>query len=256
MLYGLYQSSVGADTQLRRLEMVANNLANASTTAFKPDVPVFRVLPNEDIQAGTANEMPEELYHHAGAVTIARSATDFSNGSILETGAAFDVALAGPGFFEVSDGENQFLTRRGSFTRSAEDELVMADSGEHILDSTGNPIELPPGATEIQIANDGMISATLPGTSTPVPVAQISIVMPEQMAALQKQGDSHYSYDGEFVDLPSETRLIQGSLEQSAVRPAMEMLTMMESSRAIEMNMNMIQQQEHTLGLLLESLSQ
>lgn len=255
MLYGLYQSAQGAHIQAKRLEVTANNLANSGTTAFKQDVAVVRTVRQFDDMLGDVMQGIEAENHgfpnHNGATAIADVVTDYSNGSVNRTDGTFDVALRGPGFFRVSDGDNTYLTRNGSFALDTEGSLVTADSGLSVLDAAGQPIAVPPDARRVGISASGVMSDEL------TPFAQIGVVMPPDTAELQKLGNSLYAEPEETEELdPSLVRVVQGHLENSGVEPMSEMLSMIEVTRAFEMNMNMIQYQDASVGRLLSAASQ
>ena len=255
MLYGLYQSAQGANVQARRLEVTAHNLANTNTTAYKQDMAVIRTVPQFDELLGAAldGRAPNEngLEHHNGATAIADVVTDFSNGPIRETGGRLDVAFRGPGFFRVTDGNETFLTRNGSFVRDPAGVLVTADQGLAVLDFNNQTINIPADSVELGINENGTIA------DRRGPIATIAAVMPPDTADLKKLGNSLYADSEQTASLdPQLVRMIQGHLEASGVEPMSEMMSMIEVSRAFEMNMNMIQYQDHSLGRLLSATAQ
>lgn len=253
MLYGLYQSAVGADLQSMRMDTVANNIANAGTASFKRDLAIFAVRQQQAELDGQLHEVPPELREHPGAALIAETVTDFTQGPLQSTGAAFDVAVMGTGFLRVSDGQQEFLTRRGSLTLNADAELVQADTGYHVLDPRGKPIEIPPGM-DVQIDEAGVIMAVDPVTRTAQIVGEMDLVQPHDTRTLIKRGESLYEASAGYTDADPQTRIRQGYLEQSGVQPIHEMLAMIETSRAFEANMNLIQYQDQTLGHLLQAV--
>jgi len=253
MLYGLYQSAVGADLQAIKMETISNNLANAGTTSFKRDLAVFSVRDQQAKTDGDLNEVPGHLQNHPGSAVIAETFTDFTQGSPSATGANFDVALLGPGFLQVSDGDQTFLSRRGSFALNADSELVQSDTGLSVLDENEEPISLPPGF-DVQFGQDGTISSIDPQTHEILSVAKLGLVQPENLRSLQKMGDSLYLAEGETTPAGPELRISQGFLEGSGVNPIKEMLGMIETSRGFEANMNLIQHQDNALAQLLQAV--
>ena len=261
MLYGLYHSAQGASVQQRRLETTAHNLANAGTTAFKPDVTVVRTVPQfEDalgrvfdrlgLPEGTAPGGPG-FEQHNGAVAVADVVTDFSNGSIRKTGGPLDLAISGPGFFRVGNVDRQFLTRNGDFVIDPEGVVVTADTGLPLLDEASRPIVLPPDAADIGVGPSGLVTDRL------ATVANIDLVVPLDESQLSKLGDSLYAADVETAPADwGQSRLVQGHLEASGSEPMGEMLSMIEVTRAFEMNMTMLQTQDASLGMLLKAASQ
>ncbi len=253
MLYGLYQSAVGADLQAIKMETISNNIANAGTTSFKRDLAVFSVREQQAKTDGGLHEIPANLRKHPGSAVIAETFTDFSQGSVSATGANFDVALMGPGFLQVSDGDQTFLSRRGAFALNANSELVQADTGLSVLDEDGEIISLPPGF-DVQFGNDGSIFSIDPQTKQVLPVSRLGLVQPEDLRTLKKMGDSLYLAEGETTPAGAELQIRQGFLEGSGVNPIKEMLGMIETSRAFESNMNLIQHQDNSLAQLLQAV--
>ena len=247
MLHGLYSSAQGAMIQSRRLDVVANNIANANTSTFKRDLPLTGTLPQFDVLLNQADPLPNGLENHLGAAAIQKVYTDFADGPLELTGDPLDVALRGPGFFRVSNGEEEFLTRDGSFTIAPTGELVTTDQNLRLLDSQGLPIEIPAAATQLAIGASGTITDLRLG-----PVADLQIVVPPEPPT--KLGDSLYAMQEDIVAAdPIATRVISGHLEASGVEPTSEMIQMVHTSRAFELNMTMLQTQDHSLGQLLDA---
>ncbi|WP_166830373.1 flagellar hook-basal body protein [Thalassoroseus pseudoceratinae] len=252
MLYGLYLSAQGAQVQSKRLDVIANNLANADTSGFKRDLAVAQTYHPFDVEHGTAHELPRHLERVTGGTSITDVITDFQNGSLKETGARFDVALEGQGFLRVSDGQNEFLTRDGSLTQNAVGELV-TEQGERVLDTTGSPIVIPPDATEISIGADGVISA-MDDLGVQTALAQLDVVMPQSLADLQKIGDNHFVTNGPTEAAGPATRVRQGYVEGSGVNAISETVHMIDASKAFETNLNLLKLQDETLSRLLQAV--
>lgn len=253
MLYGLYQSAVGADLQALKMETISNNIANAGTSSFKRDLAVFSVQAQQAEMDGKMHEVPSNLHGHPGATVLAETFTDFSQGPVTATGANFDIALMGPGFLQVTDGEQTFLSRRGSLALNADSRLVQADTGLTVLDEHELPIEMPPGF-DMQIGDDGSVFAVDPQTKEVIPVGKLGLVQPHDHRTLQKMGDSLYATNEETTTAGAELRIRQGFLEGSGVQPVKEMLAMIETSRGFEANMNLIQHQDNSLAQLLQAV--
>ncbi len=252
MIYGLYLSAQGAQAQSSRLDVVANNLANASTTAFKRDLALFQAHAPERNPA--EGEPPEPLEHATGGVSLAGVVTDFRDGPLVQTGGPLDIALRGPGFFVVSDGTQQFLTRNGQLVRDASGRLVLQDTGHALLNTAGLPIQVPEEAVRLEIVPDGTVVA-VNSDGTRSELGRIDVVMPKSLRELKKVGNSLYRPTGQTVSL-SQTggfQIRQGFLEGSDVQPIREMMELIEASRAFEANLNLIRTQDETLGQLLQS---
>ena len=250
MLYGLYLSAQGAQARSTQLQVVANNLANAGTNAFKRDLALFQAHRPFDAEYGSSTYPPGGLNGSTGGITVESTVTDHSQGALQKTGGAFDFAIAGPGFFRVSNGEDELLTRDGRFARTANGELVTADGGYRVLSSEGTAIRLNPDASGIEVAQDGTISERFPSGELS-PVARLALVSPQEPKALEKLGDSLYRPLGETAPPTADTRVAQGFLEASGVNPVQETMRMIEASRAFETNVNMLRFQDESLARLL-----
>jgi flagellar basal-body rod protein FlgF len=257
MIYGLYHSAQGAEAQSQRLGVVANNLANAATNAFKRDLAVFQAHRPFDLENGTGNESPHNLNELSGGMSLADVATDFSNGSFVQTGGTYDIALGGPGFLRVSDGDQEFLTRDGRLTVDENGDLVTHDGKFRVQGVSGGTITIPNNATEIQISPNGTLIAfnETGGTVTRTELDQLDIVRPESTKDLVKIGNSMYQFEGTPVSAHDETEVRQGFLEASGSNSVTEMMELIEASRAFETNINMMKFQDESLGRLLQSVT-
>ena len=257
MIYGLYHSAQGAESESLRLGVVANNLANASTNAFKRDLAIFQAHRPFDLENGSGNEPRHNLNELSGGMSLVDVATDFSNGTLLQTGGTYDVALGGPGFLRVSDGDQEFLTRDGRLSVDENGELVTHDGAFQVLGVSGGTITIPNNATDVEISSNGTLFAInqAGGTLTRTELDQLDIVRPESTGDLVKIGNSMYQFDGTPVSAHDETEIRQGFLEASGSRPVTEMLELIEASRAFETNINMMKFQDESLERLLQSVS-
>lgn len=255
MIYGLYLSSQGADAQSTRLDVISNNLANASTSAFKRDLAVFQALDPHDVKEGVATQSPGQLNDSTGGVALADVYTDFANGPLTRTGGQFDVALAGPGFLKVSDGQQEFLTRNGRLGIDNDGYLVSEELGMRVLSSSGAPLEIPADAGDIEVAPDGTLYTVSPsGQRTSFDT--IGLFQPDSLDDLQKVGNSLYRAGGEVASAGGRAQIKQGFLEASGTNSVTEMVEMIGASRAFETNVNMIKYQDEALGLLLQAVPQ
>ena len=205
----------------RRLEAVANNLANINTTGFKADNFAFQV----DIEdPARAAEKPYDIrfVREAGLVR------DMSQGAIQMTGAPFDVAIQGEGFFAVQNNDGQTAyTRNGAFTLSAAGQLI-TQSGKPVLSDAGAPLVFDLQGARPVIDAEGAI------TVNGVEVGRLGIYSFEAPEGLEKLGDNLYGANGQAATRPAETRAVQGALENSNVRAVVELARMIEISRAYE----------------------
>jgi flagellar basal body rod protein FlgG len=244
MIYGMYLSTGGAILQSRRVETIANNLANAATTGFKRDLFLVRARASHDVENGLARPGagPENV---GGGVLPFAVETDFSPGGLEQTGNPLDVALAGDGFFRVSDGEQEYLTRDGNFALDALGNLRLQGTGDRVLDEGGAPIVLST-SLPVEIAADGSV---LQGG---VPQQRLGVVEPSDYHDLKKVGANRYQSTGPVVAAPGQVQ--QGFLELSGTNPTNELMQLIEASRAYEANINLIRYHDEALGRLLSDV--
>lgn len=255
MIYGLYLSAQGADAAAFHQAVIANNLANSSSPGFKPDVPVFQAHAVFDQLHLQPQAAPDTIDDQTGGLTVAGTITDFSPGSHNVTGSDLDVAILGqrPAFLEVGSGQQRFLTRNGQMMLNENSQLVMADAeAMPLLGVDGDPIEIPSNVIRISIASDGSVAGMLPD-NTRQSLGQLSLVEPESLELLEKQGSGRYINWGKSQ--PSlDAQVRQGAFEQSASEPISGMVNMIQSSRGFEMNMNLIRLQDETVAQLLQTI--
>lgn len=218
MADGIYTALSGAIAQQQALDVVANNVANASTRGFRGDRVVFGELlagatgQNSATpgQAQPAPEGPPKPVDVARHVQVESTVIDGSSGVMVRTGNALDVALNGKGFFVVETPQGPRYTRGGGFSLDAEGTLKT--SAGHAVHGQNGPIRLPPGAHDIQIAEDGTIRAN--GQDS----GKLQIVQFGNPALLQKEGLTLFSTPTGVNPVPDlQTTTIQGHIESSNV---------------------------------------
>lgn len=254
MIYGLYLSGQGAQAQSERLNVLSNNLANASTGAFKRDLAMFQAHDPYDVEQGVADHVPGNLNEMTGGVTLADIVTDHSNGSLTQTGGQYDLALVGPGFFTVSDGRETLLTRNGRFTVDQQGTLVTADDGHTVMGAGNAPIRIPSDASDVNVSADGRVLA-INAAGAAEEIGRINLVQTATPDQLEKVGNNYYRSAGSLAAAGDDLQVMQGHLEESGVRPVLEMMNLIEASRAFEANINTMRLQDETLGQLLQSVS-
>jgi len=252
MLYGLYQSAQGIQAQSSRVDVIANNLANASTTGFKRDFATFQSSRPYDVEHGGTSEPPGNQNAFSGGVGAAQVETDFSSGPLTRTGATYDVALTGHGFFQVSDGQQKYLTRNGQFTVGANGDLVTQSTGMRVLSSAGAPIPIPTESVRMEIGADGTLTS-IGNDGERTQIAKIGLVQPASDNQLQKLGNSLFRNQGSVAPAAADLQTKQGYLEGSGVNALKEMVEMVQASRAVEANVNMIKFQDDALDRLLQA---
>jgi flagellar basal-body rod protein FlgF len=251
MIYGLYLSAQGAETQSLRQAVLANNLANAQTPAFKPDVPVFRAHFPFDAREEQPTEVPDTLNDQTGGVSLAATVTDFSQGPLQITNRDLDVAVMGRGFLQVSSPTGPLLTRNGQLARDTQGRLTTPE-GHVVHDLSGQPVVIPDGYTSINITHDGVVSAVDPGDVRET-FGTLGLFEPTDLRTMTKEGSSFYRpLNG--VQPTNNGELRQGVLEQSNADPVHGMVELIETSRAFEMNINLVKYQDEMLGQLIQSV--
>jgi len=241
----MYISAEGAKAQAKRMEFIANNLANVDTPGFKRDIPTFQARFAEAIQKGHDFSGSKSVNDVGGGVKLAEVDTDFSNATMRQTKIDTDFAVNGDGFFQVQtpDGE-KLLTRAGNFEIDALGQLVTQAGHFQVLDDAGGPIKLDselPWDTQ----RGGMIVQE--GQSV-----AIGLQRPQSMGDLVKVGNNAFRTLGPIAKVPETERDIRpGFLEMSGVSSTTEMMTMIETSRAFEANTKLIQHQDGMLSNLL-----
>ena len=247
MILGLYQSALGAKVQSTRQDVLSNNLANASTNSFKRDLLRVQAHPSFDEAQGTGTYSPQRLDKIAGGSLPSSVVTDFRMGPLTPTQAPFDAALSGPGFFQVSDGKRNYLTRDGQFSLNSQGHLVTREQGLAVLGPGGTPITGINPLEPIDIRSDGLIS------QNGVEIGRLNIVQPASPQQLTKQGRNLYSNVGPLAPVSPDTQVRQGYLEASGTQPITEMMELIEAARGFEANINMIKHQDESLERLLQS---
>jgi flagellar basal-body rod protein FlgF len=238
----IYLSMSGAKATLQRQDVLAHNLANASTTGFRAELAAFRAVPVRGDGASTRAYALESTIGY-----------DPRGGPLQTTGRELDVAMKGNAWLAVQglDGTEAY-TRAGALDVDAEGQLVTA--GGRLVLGDGGPITLPPGA-RIDIAGDGTVNATV-GNGRPQPVGRLKLVSPE--APLQRGTDGLFrATDGNDLDADPNARLQAGALEGSNVSPVETMVAMIAAARQFEQQMKSLQtaeQREQAAARLLSPM--
>lgn len=248
MIYGIHHSAAGMMTHEYRRGVLANNLANADTTGFKRDVAVFTQRLRADeagLRSGPSDPLLDLL---AGGTWMGQTETDFSNGTLVDTGNEQDVALAGPGFFRVRAGGQEYLTRDGRFQISRDGRLVSALDGAELLSIGGGPVLVNRNGGPLAIDEEGTIRQ---GGGV---VGRLGVVDVADPRGLQKAGHGRFVADGAVL-MQAPAQVIQGHLESSGVEPIQELTALLETSRAFQLNAQMLTLQDQTRARLINLLS-
>jgi len=245
--YGLYLSADGAHAQARRLEVIANNLANVDTVGFKRDLAIFQARYAEEIAQGVDVPGSGSINDVGGGTMLLQTQTDFSPGPVKRTGMPTDVAIDGDGFFVVRKGDQNYLTRAGNFRLTDRGELV-TQQGYPVLSETGAPVVIDMAAGPFQITPDGVVRQRGAAVA-------LALVRPAPNSGLVKVGENLFRPQGDPQPLPAgQRRVAAGYLEMSGVRPTSEMVQLIEATRAIEANLQLMQAHDQMLSGLVNRL--
>jgi flagellar basal-body rod protein FlgF len=252
MIYGLYLSAAGVMSSSYRQDVIANNLANSETIAFKRDLPLFHerlTAAQEYHGARNSDPLMEGL---GGGLLASPSLVDTTSGDLEDTGNPLDVAIQGSGFFAVDNPgqpDQAHLTRNGRFILDRQGNLVLSDmSGHKVLDVDGKPIQLAPGQQVIVKANGSIV------TRDGEEVARLGVFDVPHPEKLAKAGATLLNYP-DRKELTASDSIVRGEfIERSNVDPTTEMAELMDAQRQLEANANMIHYQDSTLQLLCNSV--
>ena len=249
MPYGVYLSAAGAHAQSHRMQVLSNNLANVDTPGFKPQQTILQSRFAEMIEEGQVPQGLGGADDIGGGVTIQRAQTQFTVGPMKATGRETDFAIDDDAsFFVLQRGEQQLLTRAGNFLIDSRGRMIN-QSGDEVLASDGNPIQLEPGKP-YQIGTQGRLRQ---GANT----WELMLAKPKSLGDVSHLGGNQFKPLAEFDLVPrADRKVVAGMLEQSAVSPTTAMMELIETSRVYEANVRMIQNQDSVMGTLISRVLQ
>lgn len=256
----MQSASSGLKALNTRLDVIANNLANVNTEGFKTSRANFEdLLYIERAQPGIENnngdQRPTGLYVGLG-VKVSGTQQDFTQGAPIPTGDALDLMIEGRGFFQVAVQDELgaggvAYTRAGNFTRNSEGELVLANSDGRRLEPG---IQIPADATGIAVDGSGRVFVMQPGDAEPQEVGQIQLALFINPTGLKPVGQNLWvesAASGPPIVGEAATenfgRIQSGMLEGSNVDPARELIELIRTQRAFEMNSQSIRAADETL---------
>ncbi|MDE8651148.1 flagellar basal-body rod protein FlgG [Novosphingobium album (ex Liu et al. 2023)] len=243
----LHVARTGLEAQDARMRVIANNLANVGTTGFKRDRANFATLAYQDARVAGAQSSNETTYatglNLGTGVGIQSTTRIETQGTLETTGNTLDLALDGDGYFQVQlPGGQLGYTRAGNFTRSSEGQLVTTQG--YIVQP---PITIPEGTTSISISDDGTVSASVAGQTDAAQLGQITVASFANPGGLQAAADNFMLETGASgqaqIGIAGENgrgHIKQGMLEGSNVNIVEELVDMIETQRAYEINSKMI----------------
>jgi len=257
MIRSLWIAKTGMEAQQTQLDAISNNLANVSTNGYKKSHAVFEDLMYQNLRQAGGNSseqttLPTGLQLGLGTRAVA-TARSFAQGSLQQTTNPLDVAVKGNGFFEIQlpDGTTGY-TRDGSFQVSAQGQLVTNNG------YTVNPgITIPTTAQSVTIGSDGTVSVALPGQALPQTIGQLQLASFVNPAGLEPKGQNLYA-ETAASGTPNAAapgtngmgQLQQGFVETSNVNVVEELVSMIQTQRAYELNSKAISTSDQMLQKL------
>ncbi|HEY3301868.1 MAG TPA: flagellar basal-body rod protein FlgG [Methylophilaceae bacterium] len=259
MIRSLWISKTGLDAQQTQMDVISNNLANVSTNGFKRSRAVFEDLLYQNIrqpgaQSSQQTQLPSGLQLGTGVRPVATERV-FTQGNLQQTSNSKDVAIQGNGFFQVlmPDGTTAY-TRDGSFQTDSQGQLVT---------SSGFPVQpaitIPANAQSVTVGRDGVVSITLPGQAATTQVGAIQLATFINPAGLMAKGENLYvesSASGNANTNAPGTNgaglLSQGYVETSNVNVVEELVNMIQTQRAYEINSKAITTSDQMLQKLTQ----
>ena len=261
MISSLWTGASGMIGQQFHIDTISHNLANVNTSGFKRGRAVFEDLLYQNIrqvgaQTSQNTQFPSGLHLGTGVRVVATEKL-YTQGSIVQTSEPLDMAVEGRGFFQIllPDGTIGY-TRAGEFQLDSQGQVVT--SSGYALQP---PINIPSDATGITIGHDGTVSALLPGQSAPTQIGTLQLVDFINAAGLQPKGENLLLESAASgppqVGTPGLNGLgilLQGQLEASNVNVAEELVDMIETQRAYEMNSKAIATTDQMLQYITNNL--
>jgi flagellar basal-body rod protein FlgG len=259
MIRSLWISKTGLDAQQTQMDVTANNLANVSTNGFKRSRAVFEDLLYQTIrqpgaQSSAQTQLPSGLQLGTGVRPVSTERL-FTQGNLQQTQNPMDIAIQGNGFFQVQmpDGTSAY-TRDGSFQVNAQGQLVT---------SSGFPVQpaitIPANTLAVSVSRDGIVNVTRAGQATPTQVGQLQLTGFMNPAGLQSMGENLYIETAASGTPGTNTPgsngiglLNQGFVETSNVNVVEELVGMIQTQRAYEINSKAIQTSDQMLQKLAQ----
>jgi flagellar basal-body rod protein FlgG len=242
MVRGLYTAALGMITQMDKMDVVANNIANVDTTAYKRDQVVSQSFTEELMKRLHDPVMKQYKDYSLGRLTqgvyVNDIYTDFATGPLRQTAGPLDIALDGQGFFRVSVGNEILYTRDGSFTLSPDGRLMTTDGG-YVQGQNGD-IVLQNGIITIDEAGRIFVNDEYADTLS------ITDIVDKHM--LRKEKDNYYRGIDGTEEAAFAGFVIQGFLENSNVNSIKELVEMITLSRTYDANSRMITVHDTIMG--------
>ncbi|MBV2132251.1 flagellar basal-body rod protein FlgG [Pseudomonas sp. MAP12] len=259
MIRSLWTAKTGLESQQVQLDVIANNLANVSTNGFKRSRAIFEDLLYQNLrqpgaQSSAQTNLPSGLQIGTGVRPVATERVH-SQGNLQNTENSRDLAINGNGFFQVlMPDDNTAYTRDGSF---------QIDNNGQLVTASGYPLEpsitIPENALSVTVAQDGVVSITEPGSTQSREVGQLSLATFINSPGLQSIGENLYletessgPRNESTPGLNGAGRIMQGYVETSNVNVVEEMVSMIQTQRAYEINSKAVETSDEMLARLTQ----
>jgi flagellar basal-body rod protein FlgG len=247
-----YIGAIGLDAQQQALNVVANNIANLNTTAFKRQIVQFSELvsPLSNVGADPSSETRQAT--RGAGVTVAGTPRVWAEGTLTQTGQALDLAIQGDGFLETLGSAGTDMLWRGGTLQVNEDGYLATTDGTTLKAM----ISVPQGAQNLTISATGAVTAQINGASQPRQIGQLEIALAKNPASLVDQGGGYFEpSDGSGVISvkPGEEgggTFVQGSLEGSNVQLSDEMVNMLMVQRAYGASAQVVQAGDQLMSIV------
>lgn len=226
---------------MRQMDVLANNLANMNTPAFKAERLVFTEMLEQSAASGIDEMGPMSFVQPYGTYM------DFSEGSLTPTGNPLDLAISGEGFFSVQTADGTGYTRSGRLALDSTGTMVTS-SGLPVLATGGGPINVG-GANQISVASDGTVS-TEDGI-----VARLAVVDFEDSQSLERGANGIYSAGDAVANPVASPHVVQGMVEESNVSPILEMTRLIDVSRSYQRMTQMIESEHQRQKQAISTLA-
>ena len=261
MMRSLYVAATGLEGEQTKMDVIANNLANVNTTGFKQSRAAFQDLLYQNLrqpgaQSSQTTQYPSGLQLGTG-VRIVSTERLMTQGNLTQTGNSLDVGINGQGFFQIMQPNGTIAySRDGAFQMNNQGQLVTSNG--YLLQP---PVTIPPNSQSITIGSDGTVSVVLPGQAQPQQVGTIQLANFINPTGLQSIGDNLYLQTGSSgapqtgqPTLNGLGSVQQGYLESSNVNVVSELVNMISTQRAYEINSKAVSTSDSMLQYLTQNL--
>lgn len=241
MIRGLYTASTGMMVERQKMDVLTNNIVNADTTGYKSDTLITSAFNDQilkRINDPSLSIIGTAVGRYSFGSHVDEMSTNFSQGTLEDTGRSTDLALSGDGFFVVQTPQGERYTRAGNFSVDPNGYLVTAD-GNYVLGQNGR---IRPGGTQFSVSADGTVSGA--GMTD-----RLRLVTFQDKAALRKQGNSLYYVYGNAAPIAAGCQVRQGVQEISNVSAADSMVDMLTIYRKYEACQKAVRTNDETLDM-------